>query len=187
MLPSANYYLVVDLEATCDDGGRIARADSEIIEIGAVLVDGRNLEPLREFQTFVRPVVHPTLTKFCTELTSITQTDVAYAPMFAEVAPELWAFGEGALFCSWGNYDRNQLAMDAARAGVDMPLPGDHANLKAIFASVLGGRKQGMTGALARVGLTPTGTHHRGIDDARNIARLLPFLRGVAAIPQRRR
>jgi 3'-5' exoribonuclease 1 len=187
MLPSANYYLVVDLEATCDDAGTVPRADSEIIEIGAVLVDGHTLEPLEEFQTFVRPVVCPKLTKFCTELTSITQTDVAYAPLFGEVAPELWTFGQGALFCSWGNYDRNQLAMDAARAGVDMPLPGDHANLKAIFASVLGGRKQGMVSALARVGLEPTGTHHRGIDDARNIARLLPWLCGRAVIKEKKR
>jgi inhibitor of KinA sporulation pathway (predicted exonuclease) len=131
--------------------------------------------------------VHPKLTAFCTELTTITQVDVAYAPTFAEVAPELWVFGQGALFCSWGNYDRNQLAMDAARAGVDMPLPGDHANLKAIFASVLGGRKQGMTSALARVGLHPTGTHHRGIDDARNIARLLPWLCGRAPTSSPRR
>lgn len=179
MLTEANHYLVVDLEATCDDAGAVPRADSEIIEIGAVLVDGHTLEPVEEFQTFVRPVVHPRLTRFCTELTSITQSDVAYAPTFAEVAPELWAFGQGALFCSWGNYDRNQLAMDAARAGVDMP-PGDHANLKAIWASVFGGRKVGMAGALARVGLAITGTHHRGIDDARNIARLLPWLRGRA-------
>ena len=175
-MDAVTYYLVVDLEATCDDRGAVPRAESEIIEIGAVLVDGETLAPVEEFQTFVRPVVHPKLTAFCTELTTITQAMVDHALLFPAALARLVAFGTRALFCSWGNYDRNQLAMDAARHEVAMPLPGDHANLKELFAKVLGGKKQGTYGALARVGLTPTGTHHRGIDDARNIARLLPFI-----------
>ena len=36
-----------------------------------------------------------------------------------------------------------------------------------------------LTGALAQAGLPLAGTHHRGIDDARNIARLLPFALGA--------
>ena len=40
-----------------------------------------------------------------------------------------------------------------------------------------------MAGALRRVGLTLQGTHHRGIDDARNIARLLPWSLGRIAAP----
>ena len=43
-------YLVVDLEATCDRVG-FPRALMETIEIGAVYVDGRTLQPLDEFQT----------------------------------------------------------------------------------------------------------------------------------------
>ena len=187
MLETANYYLVVDLEATCDDQGAVPRSESEIIEIGAVLVDGETLEPVEEFQTFVRPIVHAQLTRFCIELTTITQSDVDGAPTFPEVAPELAAFGEGALFCSWGNYDRNQLALDAERHQIAMPLPGKHVNLKDVFARVLGGRRRGNRNALARVGLAATGTHHRGIDDARNIARLLPFLLGRAPIPEEQR
>jgi inhibitor of KinA sporulation pathway (predicted exonuclease) len=33
---------------------------------------------------------------------------------------------------------------------------------------------------LRKIGLEPIGTPHRGIDDARNIARLLPYLLGRA-------
>ncbi len=33
-------FLVIDLEATCDDGGAVPRLEMETIEIGAVLVDG---------------------------------------------------------------------------------------------------------------------------------------------------
>ena len=175
------YYLVVDLEATCDDAGAVPRDESEIIEIGAVLVDGETLCAVDEYQTFVRPVLHPKLTAFCTELTTIRQADVDDAPRFPEVSPQLREFGAGAAFCSWGNYDRHQLAADARRHAIPMPLPGPHLNLKELFAKTMGGKRQGMRGALARVGITATGTHHRGIDDARNIARLLPYALGRAA------
>jgi inhibitor of KinA sporulation pathway (predicted exonuclease) len=171
--------LVVDLEATCDDGGAIPRHDSETIEIGAVLVDGQTLRTVGELMMFVRPVVHPDLTPFCTSLTTITQDDVDGAPGFPEVAERLAAFGRGALFCSWGRYDRNQLTADAARHGVDMPLPGEHWNLKEAFGRVRGTRRRvGTLRALADLGIAWTGTHHRGIDDARNIARTLPYLLG---------
>lgn len=174
-------YLVVDLEATCDDQHALPREETEIIEIGAVLVDGATLEPLEEFQTFVRPVVHPRLTPFCTRLTTITQADVVRAPTFRFVAPKLAAFGQGALFCSWGGYDKNQLERDARRAGIRSPLGPRHLNLKEMFARAAGESGQlGTNMALRRVGLTPTGTHHRGIDDARNIARLLPWALGRA-------
>lgn len=180
-------YLVVDLEATCDDLGSVPREDSEIIEIGAVLVDAATLAPLAEFQTFVRPRVHPRLTPFCVQLTTISQADVARAPAFKAVAPRLAAFGQGALFCSWGGYDRNQLARDARRAGIRPPLGPSHLNLKEAFARAAGDREVGTHAAMHRVGLTPSGTHHRGIDDARNIAQLLPWALGRRVVPTSRR
>ncbi len=182
-------YLVVDLEATCDDQGAVPREESEIIEIGAVLVDGATLEPIDEFQTFVRPLLHPRLTTFCTRLTTITQDDVQRAPTFKSVAPRLAAFGRDALFCSWGAYDKNQIEREARRARIAAPLGTRHLNLKQAFADAAGDPPTGNGSALRRVGLKPTGTAHRGIDDARNIARLLPFALGrrpVPAAPSRR-
>lgn len=183
MIPQAEYYLVVDLEATCDDRGAVPREESEIIEIGAVLVEGKRLRPVAELMTFVRPVLHPRLTAFCTELTTITQADVDPAPGFAAAAARLTAFGQGALFCSWGNYDRNQLAADAARHQLAPPLGPAHWNIKQGFADALGLRRGvGTQEALRRVRLAPWGTAHRGIDDARNIARLLPYALGRARL-----
>ena len=50
-----------------------------------------------------------------------------------------------------------------------------------LFSQQLGEeQRHGMAGALRRVGLPLVGTHHRGIDDARNIARLLPWVLGRA-------
>jgi len=178
MIRQAAYYLVVDLEATCDDLGAVPRHESETIEIGAVLVDGASLRPIAEQTIFVRPVVHTALTPFCTRLTTITQDMVEHALGFVAAATRLAAFGDGALFCSWGAYDRNQLAADARRHGIAPPLS-DHWNLKEAYAERAGTRRGlGNQAALRRLGLEPAGTHHRGIDDARNIARLLPYILG---------
>lgn len=182
-------YLVIDLEATCDDGGRVPRHQMEIIEIGAVLVDGRSFQLVDEFQTFVRPVRHPVLTPFCRQLTSITQAQVDAAPGFVDAIGALERFivrhaqgGPPALFCSWGNYDKGQFGSDARHHGVKLPFGRDHLNLKQAFSDAMGSRKRfGMARALRRVGIPLQGTHHRGIDDARNIAKLLPF--AVAAVP----
>lgn len=188
-MTSPTHYLVVDLEATCDADGRIPREETEIIEIGAVLVEASTMKTIRELQTFVRPMRHPKLTPFCTELTTITQADVDAAPRFPAAMAKLEDFlgPTNALFCSWGNYDRNQLERDARRHGARLPLGKDHWNLKAAFAKTfLDGRECGVGQALRRLGLSFQGTHHRGIDDARNIARLLPYVLGLEA-PRGRR
>jgi inhibitor of KinA sporulation pathway (predicted exonuclease) len=179
------FLLVVDLEATCDDrnkaDGLVPKHEMETIEIGAVLVETATLEPVSELGVFVKPVRHPVLTEFCKELTTITQADVDAAPLFPEAVSQVQKAlaGRRVLFCSWGDYDKNQLAQDAAFHQIDVPWAKHHVNVKKRFSLELGEPKRfGMDGALARVGLALEGTHHRGIDDARNIARLLPWITG---------
>jgi inhibitor of KinA sporulation pathway (predicted exonuclease) len=187
-LKQPDYYLVIDLEATCDNKNTVPKSQMEIIEIGAVLADADTLEPIDELQTFVRPVRHPKLTPFCTELTSITQDMVADAPLFPAAIAALRGFiGEkSVLFCSWGNYDKNQFEQDARHHRVSLPFRNQHLNLKEAFSAANGSRRKfGMAGALRRVGITLEGTHHRGIDDARNIARLLPYCLAKEVIPPR--
>jgi inhibitor of KinA sporulation pathway (predicted exonuclease) len=177
------YYLVLDLEATCCDDDSIPREESEIIEIGAVLVPAATLTVEAEFQSFVRPMRHKTLTPFCTKLTTISQAEVAAAPRFPQAIAALATFvrGKEFLFCSWGGYDRNQLRRDATHHRVKLPLGERHLNLKEAFSQRLGEPRQYGTGqALRRLGLSFAGTQHRAIDDARNIARLLPFIVGAA-------
>lgn len=176
------FYLIIDLEATCSDDGSVPRHEMEIIEIGAVLLQARTFEVESELQTFVRPVRHPRLTPFCTGLTSITQEEVAAAPLFPEALRSLkeWMEGFGdALFCSWGEYDRLQFLQDCRFHGVEYPFGAGHLNLKEEFSRTLGtGRRFGVGGALRRLGLGFEGTHHRGIDDARNIARIVRAVAG---------
>ncbi len=188
---TTRYYLVIDVEATCDENHRIPREQTEIIEIGAVLCDGFTLQPQAEFQTFVRPQRHPRLTPFCTQLTSITQAEVDSAPGFVAAMQKLSTFlhEQAALgkfvFCSWGDYDRQQFTREERRHGLRVPLGSQHINLKQRFCDFSSAdRALGCGQALRRVGLRFRGTAHRGIDDARNIARLLPYCLGKMNIPR---
>ena len=77
--------------------------------------------------------------------------------------------------CSWGFFDVGQFRLDCTRFGLDFPenFESDHVNIKQAFADWKGVRRCGMTAALDLLGLPLAGTHHRGIDDARNIARIV--------------
>ena len=167
-------YIVVDLEATCWEGVR--SPDTEIIEIGAVMLASSQGPTTSDFGAFVRPVVHPRLSDFCRELTSIRQEDVDGADPFPAVLRRLRTWiGTGAFtLCSWGGYDLNQLRNDSRRHGLQLPptFERGHTNLKKEFARVFGVKSCGMARALEIAGLPLEGTHHRGADDARNIARL---------------
>jgi len=174
-------YVIIDLEATCwQTGTRPERM--ETIEIGAVRLDAASLEIDDEFATFVRPCDEPVLSEFCRDLTSIRQEDVDGAPPFPE-ALELflgWVGSGASLLCSWGDYDLRQLEVDCRRHGIARPaLLNRHRNLKRVFADRHDRPPCGMRHALRLLSLELDGAHHRGIDDARNIAKIAKvILRG---------
>ncbi|MBB6050093.1 3'-5' exonuclease [Armatimonas rosea] len=169
-------FIIVDLEATCRESG-MPREEMEIIEIGAVELLSPIAEPTREFSRFVRPTLNPELSAFCTQLTGISQRDVDRAEGFSTVFPAFldWIGPEPYTLCSWGAYDLTQFLQDLARHGLTPPPAFNatrHLNLKKRFADKLGTRPLGMATALRHVGLPLLGRHHRGIDDAYNIAAL---------------
>lgn len=179
-ISEAQHVLAVDFEATCDeDRTKIPRHESEIIEFGACRVDMATGEKF-EWTTFVKPEVHPTLSAFCTKLTSITQEQVDSGVAFTDACEQLKLtladkVGiERLVWVSWGQYDFNQLNTDCKRAGIQSPLDGiTHYNLKEIEAAHAGRRQIGLDGAVAEHKLTWHGTHHRGVDDAVNVANIL--------------
>lgn len=180
-------YLVVDLEATCADDGSIPAEEMEIIEIGACWVteDGVVLE---RFQHLVRPLVRPILTPFCKQLIGIMQEEVDRAPLFPVAARALQTFvndivSADTVWMSWGNYDHKQLTRDAQRHGIAMPLIMPHQNAKRLFAKAQRiGKEVGMVRACALAGISLEGQHHRGLDDAVNIAKLMPWVLGQATL-----
>lgn len=174
------HYLVVDLEATCSDDRTVPKDERETIEIGAVMICARTHQSLEEYQAFVKPVRHTQLTDFCRELTNITQWEVDAAETFPEIFPDFLAWANEFphfVFCSWGDYDRFQFESDCAYHKMDYPFGENHINLKAEFAGIMGRRKKmSLQAALASVGLEFRGSQHRGIDDARNTAELIPYI-----------
>lgn len=178
--------LVVDLEATCwesatPEGEPQSIRNMEIIEIGCVLTNRQGA--VRDTRSFiVRPERQPVLSAFCTELTHITQGMVDNALTLPNVIEEMntWLDGTGAdlLWGSWGNYDLNHLTAQCTLDNADSKLLHlSHLNLKKLWRLTTKQRKKtSLASALAYHGLTFDGQPHRGIDDARNIARLLPFL-----------
>ena len=179
------YILVVDLEATCDASG-FPKSERETIEIGAVLVDSASLEFNGEFQSFVRPVRHSLLTEYCIDLTGITQGTVDKAPGFAIAFQEFlqkMVTGRDVIFGSWGGYDRRQLRRDCLFHGLEYP-EFEYIDLSIEYTRHAGlPRRASMARALASVGIPVVGQQHSGIDDAKNLARLLPWCLGREAIP----
>lgn len=180
-MTSSHYYLIVDLEATCSDDGSIPRHEMEIIEIGAVMLNKVTWEIDSEFQQFIKPVRNPLLTSFCTKLTTIEQQDVESAPLFSEAIAifKEWIYPSftNHIFCSWGSYDKNQFLQDCKFHNVPYPFASEHINIKKEFSEYLGVSKAfGMALALNHLGIELKGTHHRGIDDARNIAAIYRYM-----------
>ncbi|TQV73564.1 exonuclease domain-containing protein [Exilibacterium tricleocarpae] len=183
------YFLIIDLEATCCDKQSIARQDMETIEIGAVMVEAEELTTVDEFTLFIKPIKHPKLTNFCTELTSITQSDIDTAPGFPDAVKQFkqWLYQyDSFLFCSWGDYDKGQLERDCQLHNIPYPIGSEHLNIKKMFSTSQNLKKKfGMARALTLAGLPLHGAHHRGIDDAKNMAQLMPYILGRKKISEK--
>ncbi len=166
-------YIILDLEASC--WGNKSDKQHEIIEIGALKIDTHgNL--MGEFSEFVKPKLHPQLSDLCKELTTIEQSDIDSADTYDAVITRFkqWIDTEEPyVLCSWGFYDKKQFAKDCDLHGLDKSWLQHHISLKHQYADIKHLRKPiGMGGTLKKEGLALDGTHHRGIDDARNIAKI---------------
>jgi inhibitor of KinA sporulation pathway (predicted exonuclease) len=167
-------YIILDLEATCWKD-RSLKHQNEIIEIGAVKINDQQ-EILGEFNAFIQPRLHPELSAFCTELTTIEQSDIDSAKDFKTVITNFWDWinlEEDYLLCSWGFYDRSQFKKDCKLNQISTNWLKHHISLKHQYATIKNlKRPLGMGGALKKEKIVLEGTHHRGIDDAKNIAKI---------------
>ena len=166
--------IIYDLETTCWKSNPNGRREREIIEIGAVKLNDQ-FSIIDEFQQFVRPTINRHLTKFCIELTSITQNDVKAAEPLEIVIRqfEAWIVNEGQDFqmISWGQFDKDQILKECTLKRIETPMESilqHHVNLKYVFAKKRKMKQFGMSTALKILSITLEGSHHRGIDDARN-------------------
>ncbi|KAF8969802.1 hypothetical protein BDZ97DRAFT_1902227 [Flammula alnicola] len=187
-------FLVLDLEGTCKLGTDF-NYPNEIIEFPV--------------STFVKPTWRPTLSDFCTQLTGITQEQVDSAPPFSEALVQLEAFlvKNGLIdlhtkkrlkrFC-WCSDGHGML--------VEMPewIRGDVLDVRSVVQQWKSTQIALTTQAPAihiSTGIRPSlnisaqlkvlglpafeGRQHSGIDDTRNIAKIVTELarRGVRLLP----
>lgn len=169
--------LVLDVESTCWELPEVQPADeiSEVIEIGIAVVNTKELKIVENEAIIIRPQKSK-LSKFCTKLTTLTQEYVDQGTTF-QAAMEILRKNYKAndrVFISWGDYDRKMFERNCKDYDIKYPFGPRHTNLKSNFALLHGlPRELGMDAALELLGMKLDGTHHRGIDDARNIANIL--------------
>ena len=167
--------LVIDLESTCWEGPPPAGQVSEIIEIGLVVVDVATLTRGEKRSILVKPVKSQ-VSEFCTRLTTLTAEHLKDAGTLADAAKILKKeyLSQERLWASGGDYDRRQFERVCKEFNVGYPFGISHLNVKTLFSVAHGlDREIGLDMAYQRLGLTMEGTHHRGDDDAWNIAGLL--------------
>ena len=175
MNTAATFLNVVDVEATCWENGPPPGQISEISEIGLATVDLATGQRIGRHRILVRPQ-RSAVSPFCTDLTGLTQADADAGVSFAVACATLAAEHQAGRrpWASWGDYDRQQFLRQCQATNIRYPFAAVHTNAKAVFTQAYGLRKRpGMAAALKIAGLPLEGRHHRGEDDAWNIAALI--------------
>ena len=178
------YYLVLDFEATCDED--ITPRPQEIIEFPVLKVNALTMETEAIFHTYVQPSEHPTLTPFCTKLTGITQEMVDGKPSLQEVLSmfDQWMTKENLkdnpsiCFVTCGDWDlKTMLPGQCEHLKVTVPPYFKRwVNIKKAFTTITKSKAKSMVHMLEMLGLALDGRHHSGIDDSKNIAKILKEL-----------
>ena len=180
------YLCVLDFEATCWNQ---ERNDSirEIIEFPSVLykvnTHGKvKIEFISEFSQFVKPVINPILSSFCTELTGITQKQVDESNVISIVYEQhnKWLYdnvpnGSKLILITCGYWDLSvMLPLEINRYNLTKHYRyTQYSNIKNDFERFYNKKAGSMINMLTKLNLDIIGKHHSGIDDCRNIMRIV--------------
>ncbi|CAJ0920062.1 unnamed protein product, partial [Mesorhabditis belari] len=184
--PEQNFdnFLLLDFEATCEDGAKI-KPCQEIIEFPVIQLDGKTLEEVSRFHKYVRPTERPDLTTFCSQLTGIIQEMVENQPTLPEVLDDFdtWLrdrdiINSRFIFVTCGDWDLQlQLPAEAKHKNFGVPeYFSEWINVKKSFCSHRGYFAPGMKHLLKELQLSHAGRLHSGIDDVTNIAAITKAL-----------
>lgn len=180
-----DYYCIIDFEGTCEECNP-ADYVHEIIEFPAVLVNGKTLELEDEFHEYCRPVEKTVLSEFCQNLTGITQATVDAAQPFPVVLSNFnqWLkkhnLGTDHTFAivTDGPWDLGKfLSEQCTLSGIPLPSYANQwINLRKHCYRYYNFHKDSpvtLGELLESLGLSFEGRPHSGIDDARNISKML--------------
>lgn len=194
-----DYFLVLDLE------GKV-----EILEFPVLLFDARTMDVVDVFHRFVRPtkmseerineyiegkygtfgvdrVWHDTAIKF----QEVIEQFESWLRKERNGVSRLWSEEgdgrlNGAAFVTCGNWDLKTKVPQQCEVS-RMKLPPyfmEWINLKDIYLNFYNRRAPGMLSMMRELRIQPLGSHHLGIDDSKNIARVLQHLLKDGAILQ---
>ncbi len=180
----STYLCVLDFEATCwDSNPRLDR--QEIIEFPSVLYELTSLGEVKfvgEFSKYVKPILEPVLSNFCIELTGITQEQVNKSQPIEIVYKEHYQWLTSNVpekseiyIITCGAWDLKTMLPKEVK-NKKLPYPQvykRYINIKAEFEYFYKKKAGGMGGMLNFLGLRLEGRHHSGIDDTKNIAKIL--------------
>jgi len=186
-IPKQNfdYFLVLDFEATCDSPTNID--PQEIIEFPVLKVNGETFKTESTFHSYVKPEIYPELSSFCSELTGIIQGMIDNQPVFKTVFQNFldWMRKENLTsevkiaFVTCGDMDLDYLLPLQCRiSGIEVP---DYMhcwiNIKRSFCEIRPYTwPDNLSKMLEHCELEPEGELHSGLDDSKNIARVLEDL-----------
>lgn len=166
--------IVIDIESTCWEEPQTDEIN-EIIEIGISPINTKTGDVLDTRDIIVKPQ-HSKVSEFCTRLTTLTQEYVDSGVSLKDACEILVNEynSKKYIWASYGFYDKHQFEAQCKRENIEYPFIKAHINVKLLFALKYSLKRQvGMAKALQLLGLPLIGTHHRGGDDSRNIAKIL--------------
>ncbi|XP_055602959.1 ERI1 exoribonuclease 2 [Uranotaenia lowii] len=189
------YLVVMDFEATCwSTTTKGSWKTNEIIEFPAVLLNLNTGQLEAEFQQYVMPVENPRLSEFCTNLTGIQQDQVdagvslascllLFTKWLTQILSERGLVlpksdrnnpAGNVAFATWSDWDLGAcLSKECTRKKINKPAYFDQwIDVRAIYRKFYQ-RQSSFSDALAQQGLQFEGRPHCGLDDAKNLARLI--------------
>ena len=172
-------YLVVDLEFThyTKPVGRPRGFFSEVLEIGAVLIDGNTHEVTGHIEDFVKPQFFPKQALEAMEFCMITQADMENAIDFIDMLEQiksLYIPGK-TYFVAWGDADYNVIDRGCAQYDVPNPiLKEDYLDLAVAYKKLKNSRRTlGLRETAEELGVAGDGYWHTAYDDAYNTGLVL--------------
>lgn len=179
------YMCVLDFEATCNENSTQMK---EIIEFPSVLLELDETlgeyKKISEFQIFVKPMYAPKLTEFCKKLTSITQEQIDNGVTLKDAIYKhhTWILENvpdtnNCILITHGDWDlAKMLVKDCKRHNIKSPkFYKRYINMKNI-AKITLNEKHSLVQMLDIAKLKFEGHQHSGLDDSRNIARIVQHM-----------
>jgi len=172
-------FFVVDFEFTqyTKPMGKPRAFFSEIIEIGAIRIDGETFEITGHIEDFVKPHFFPKQAAESMEFCMITEADMENAIDFSDMLGQiasLYVPGE-TYFVSWGNADYSVIKKNCERHMLPNPiLPEDCLDLAEAYKMFKGERNTpGLHKAVEDLNIIDEGFGHTAFDDAVNTGKVL--------------